>query len=135
MFSGTCVSRISAVPKYANADGNAGHHDIVLALEWVRDNIANFGGDPGNVTIFGQSGGGGKVATLMAMPSAKGLFHRAICQSGAAIKAISSADATRAAQGLLTKLNLKPDQLDQLQTMPFDQLIKFRGQCPDRARG
>jgi para-nitrobenzyl esterase len=114
-------------PKYANADGNAGHHDIVMALEWVRDNIANFGGDPGNVTIFGQSGGGGKVATLMAMPSAKGLFHRAICQSGAAIKAISSADATRATQGLLTRLKLTPDQLDQLQTMPFDQLIKLGG--------
>ncbi len=109
--------------KYANA-GNAGHRDIVMALEWVRDNIASFGGDPNNVTIFGQSGGGGKVATLMAMPSAKGLFHKAICQSGAAIKAISRADATKAAQGLLARLNLKPDQLDQLQNMPFEDLTK-----------
>jgi para-nitrobenzyl esterase len=108
-------------PKYADA-GNAGHRDIVLALEWVRDNIANFGGDPGNVTIFGQSGGGGKVATLMAMPSAKGLFHKAICQSGAAIKGISRADATKGAENLLAKLNLKPNQIDQLQNMPFDQL-------------
>jgi para-nitrobenzyl esterase len=107
--------------KYADAS-NAGHRDIVLALEWVRDNIANFGGDPGNVTIFGQSGGGGKVATLMAMPSAKGLFHRAICQSGSSIKGASRANATRSAQTLLTKLNLKPDQLDQLQSMPFDKL-------------
>ncbi len=104
--------------KYADAS-NAGHRDIVLALEWVRDNIANFGGDPANVTIFGQSGGGGKVATLMAMPAAKGLFHRAICQSGASIKGMSRENATRTAQGLLTKLNLKPDQLDQLQNMPY----------------
>ena len=110
-------------PKYADAN-NAGHRDIVLALEWVRDNIANFGGDPGNVTIFGQSGGGGKVATLMAMPAAKGLFHRAICQSGASIKGASRANATRTAQTLLTKLNLKPDQIDQLQSMPFDQLTE-----------
>jgi len=110
-------------PKYADAS-NAGHRDIVLALEWVRDNIANFGGDPGNVTIFGQSGGGGKVATLMAMPAAKGLFHRAICQSGASIKGTSRANATRTAQTLLTKLNLKPDQIDQLQNMPFDHLTE-----------
>jgi len=109
--------------KYADAS-NAGHRDIVLALEWVRDNIANFGGDPANVTIFGQSGGGGKVATLMAMPAAKGLFHRAICQSGASIKGMSRENATKTAQGLLTKLNLKPDQLDQLQNMPFDQLTE-----------
>jgi para-nitrobenzyl esterase len=110
-------------PKYADAS-NAGHRDIVLALEWVRDNIANFGGDPNNVTIFGQSGGGGKVATLMAMPSAKGLFHRAICQSGASIKGVSRANGTRTAQALLAKLNLKPDQIDQLQNMPFDQLTE-----------
>jgi len=107
--------------KYADAS-NAGHRDIVMALEWVRDNIANFGGDPGNVTIFGQSGGGGKVATLMAMPAAKGLFHKAICQSGAAIKGISRADATKSAETLLAKLNLKPDQIDQLQNMPFEKL-------------
>ena len=59
---------------------------MVAALEWVRDNIGRFGGDPGNVTIFGESGGGGKVCTLLAMPSARGLFHRAIVQSGAAIR-------------------------------------------------
>lgn len=107
--------------KFANAS-NAGLQDMVQSLEWVRDNIANFGGDPNNVTIFGQSGGGGKVATLMATPSAKGLFHRAICQSGAAIKGVSRENATRSAQALLTKLNLKPDQLDQLQAMPFEKL-------------
>jgi para-nitrobenzyl esterase len=108
-------------PKFANAS-NAGHLDIVQALQWVRDNIANFGGDPSNVTIFGQSGGGGKVATLMAMPDAKGLFHRAICQSGASIKGVSKAAATKSAQNLLAKLNLKPEQLDQLQTMDSEKL-------------
>src|SRR5580658_7162242 len=71
--------------KFANSS-NVGMLDIIAALEWVRDNISAFGGDPGNVTIFGQSGGGGKVSTLMGMPAAKGLFHRAIIQSGAAVR-------------------------------------------------
>ena len=66
--------------------GNAGVLDLVAALEWVRGNIASFGGDPGNVTIFGQSGGGGKVSALLAMPAAKGLFQRAIVMSGAGIR-------------------------------------------------
>src|SRR5712692_2916915 len=68
------------------ASGNAGMLDIVLALEWVRDNVGNFGGDPSNVTIFGQSGGGSKVSTLMAMPSAKGLFHKAVIESGSVLR-------------------------------------------------
>ena len=68
------------------ASGNVGMLDIVAALEWVRDNIAGFGGDPGNVTIMGQSGGGAKVCTLTAMPSAKGLFHKAVVESGAALR-------------------------------------------------
>ena len=69
------------LPEFADS-ANAGMLDLVQALEWVRDNIAEFGGDPSNVTIFGQSGGGGKVATMMAMPAGQGLFHRAIIQSG-----------------------------------------------------
>lgn len=69
------------------ASGLVGILDIVHALEWVRDNVAKFGGDPDNVTIFGQSGGGGKVSILMAMPAAKGLFHKAIVQSGAFVNA------------------------------------------------
>ncbi len=71
--------------EYAES-GNAGTLDMIAALHWVRDNIAQFGGDPGCVTIFGESGGGGKVSTLLAMPSARGLFHRAIVQSGAAVR-------------------------------------------------
>ena len=66
--------------------GNAGALDMLASLQWVRDNIEHFGGDPGNVTIFGQSGGGGKVSTLLAMPAARGLFHRAIVMSGSAIR-------------------------------------------------
>ena len=68
--------------------GDVGMLDIVHALKWVRENIVQFGGDPNTVTIFGQSGGGRKVATLLAMPSAKGLFHRAIIESGPAIKLV-----------------------------------------------
>ena len=108
--------------KYA-ASGNLGNLDIIAALEWVRDNIEAFGGDPANVTIFGQSGGGGKVSSLMAMPAAKGLFHRAIVQSGAALKGISREAATRTTQTLLTRLNLQPAQLGQLESMPFDKLL------------
>src|SRR5215217_2926520 len=86
--------------KWAEAS-NAGILDGVRALEWIRDNIAEFGGDPGNVTIFGQSGGAGKVSTLMAMPAAKGLFHRAIAESGANIAGISKAQAVRATDTVL----------------------------------
>jgi para-nitrobenzyl esterase len=74
------------------ASGSVGVQDIVLALQWVRENISHFGGDPGLVTIFGQSGGGRKVATLMAMPSAKGLFQRAIIESGALLRLTTQED-------------------------------------------
>src|ERR1700729_733503 len=99
--------------KYANAS-NVGMMDIVAALEWVRDNIAAFGGDPANVTIFGQSGGGGKVSALMAMPPAHGLFHKAIIQSGADVRGVSVEAANKSVELFLSKLNLKPDQIDQL---------------------
>jgi para-nitrobenzyl esterase len=97
--------------------------DIVAGLQWVRDNIGAFGGDPGNVTIFGQSGGGGKVSALMAMPPAKGLFHRAIVESGAAVKGVSTDAANKSAEAFLTKLNLKPSQIDELQNLSVDQLL------------
>jgi para-nitrobenzyl esterase len=109
--------------QYANSS-NVGNLDIVAALEWVRDNIATFGADPGNVTIFGQSGGGGKVSSLMAMPAAHGLFKRAIVQSGASVKGISRDTAAKNAERFLARLNLQPSQLDQLQTVPIDQLLK-----------
>ena len=101
---------------------NAGMQDIVAALGWIKDNIAAFGGNPGNVTVFGQSGGGGKVSTLMAMPSAKGLFHRAIAMSGSAFRGATRENATRAAEQFLAKLGLNRSQLDQLQQMPWQRL-------------
>ena len=109
--------------RYASAS-NAGNLDIVAALEWVRDDIAAFGGDANNVTIFGQSGGGGKVSSLMAMPAAHGLFHRAIVQSGADVKGISREAASHNAESYLARLNLTPKQLDKLQDIPLEQLIK-----------
>lgn len=88
--------------------GNAGQLDLVLALQWVKRNIAAFGGDPGNVTVFGQSGGGAKIATLMAMPAARGLFHKAITMSGQQITAAGPLNARRRAQAVLDRLNADP---------------------------
>ena len=97
--------------------------DIVAALEWVKTNIANFGGDPNNVTIFGQSGGGAKVNTLMAMPSAKGLFHKAINESGSfRMSMLEKSTTQEIAAEVLNALGLKPDQADSLQRIPFAQL-------------
>lgn len=97
--------------------------DIKAALEWVKANISNFGGDPANVTIFGQSGGGAKVNTLMAMPSAKGLFHTAINQSGSFRSNMLDKGTTQAIAGeVLKALDLAPDQVDKMQTIPYPQL-------------
>src|SRR5580658_10293561 len=103
--------------------GNAGVLDLVAALEWVRDNVANFGGDPRNVTIFGQSGGGGKVSALLAMPAAKGLFHRAIVMSGAGVRMAGHERATKLADAVLGEVALTAKQLDQLQTVPLDRML------------
>jgi para-nitrobenzyl esterase len=109
--------------KYANAS-NAGMLDLIAALQWVRDNITNFGGDAGNVTIFGQSGGGGKVSTLLAMPAAKGLFHRAIAMSGSAVRGIPADQAAKAAASYMAKLGLKPNEVDALQQLPTARLVE-----------
>jgi para-nitrobenzyl esterase len=103
--------------------GNAGMLDLVAALEWVRDNVARFGGDPGTVTIFGQSGGGGKVSALLAMPAAKGLFQRAIVMSGAGIRMAEQERATKLADAVLDEVGLKANQLDKLQALPFERLL------------
>jgi para-nitrobenzyl esterase len=108
--------------KYADA-GNVGMLDIVAALEWVRDNVASFGGDPGNVTVFGESGGGGKASTLMAMPAAKGLFHRAIAQSGTALRQLTPEASAAAARALLAQLDIRADNLDPLQTLPYERIL------------
>jgi len=103
--------------------GNAGTLDMIAALQWVKDNAAQFGGDAGNVTIFGQSGGGGKVSTLLATPRARGLFHRAIVMSGAAVRLNTRERANQLAEAVLRHLEISRSQLEALQTMPFKQLI------------
>src|SRR5579862_9657618 len=97
--------------------GNVGQLDQILALQWVRDNISAFGGDPGNVTIFGQSGGGAKVSTLLAMPSAHGLFHKAIIESGPGLKMVERADANALAERTLAALGVARADVHRLQTL------------------
>jgi len=101
------------------ASGNVGMMDIVAALEWVRDNIANFGGDPGNVTIMGQSGGGAKVCILTATPSAKGLFHKAVVLSGASRRAAEKTYSEQLGAAVVKEAGLTPNDLAKLQTMPW----------------
>jgi para-nitrobenzyl esterase len=115
------LADLGAGERWADAS-NVGMQDVVAALAWVKANIASFGGDPASVTVFGQSGGGGKVTTLMAMPSAKGLFHRAIAQSGSALRGVPRETAAQATVQFLARLGLKPNQLDQLQTLTWRRL-------------
>jgi para-nitrobenzyl esterase len=103
--------------------GDVGMLDIVHALKWVRENIAQFGGDPNMVTVFGQSGGGRKVGTLLAMPSARGLFHRAIIESGPTIKLVERDQAARVAGELLAKLGLNKSQVRELQNLPVERVM------------
>lgn len=105
------------------ASGNAGMLDIVQALQWVKDNIAAFGGDPANVTIFGESGGGAKVSHLLAMPSARGLFHKAIIQSGPGLRGATRAAATNIAREVLTELQIAPGDVRALQAAPADAIV------------
>lgn len=102
----------------------AGQLDIALALAWVRDNIEAFGGDPGRVMIHGESGGGSKVNVLLAMPAAKGLFHRAVCQSGVASNLPTRDTATGIAEALLRELSLTKNDLRKLQEAPVEDVIK-----------
>jgi para-nitrobenzyl esterase len=101
------------------ASGNVGMLDIVAALEWVRDNIAAFGGDPGNVTIMGQSGGGAKVCTLTAMPSAKGLFHKAVVLSGASLRMGEKAYSEKLGSYVLSEAGLTPEKLQEMPWRDF----------------
>lgn len=105
------------------ASGDVGMLDIVQALKWVRANISQFGGDPNTVTVFGQSGGGRKVETLLAMPSAKGLFHRAIVESGAAVKVVDREVAVRNAEQLLAKLGVDKKNVRALQQLPIEKIM------------
>lgn len=106
-------------PRFPDS-GNIGQLDLILALNWVRDNIAGFGGDPARVMVFGQSGGGAKIATLMGMPAASGLFHSAATMSGQQVTASGPLNATRRAQALLGRLKATPGDLID---MPVERLI------------
>jgi para-nitrobenzyl esterase len=101
------------------ASGNVGMLDLVAALEWVRDNIASFGGDPGNITIMGQSGGGAKVTTLTAMPSAKGLIHKAVVLSGAGTRSGEKEYSEKLGAYILKEAGLKASEIDKLQALPW----------------
>jgi para-nitrobenzyl esterase len=114
--------------------GDTGMLDIVHALKWVRNNIAQFGGDPDNVMVFGQSGGGRKVAALLAMPPAKGLFHRAAIESGPAIRLVDRDQAMRVAERLLEKLQLDKTQVRDLQNLPLARVMSaYRAVVKDMA--
>lgn len=107
--------------------GNAGQWDIILALEWVRENAAAFGGDPARVMVFGQSGGGAKIATLMAAPAAAGLFHSVATMSGQQVTASGPLNAARRTRAFLSALKLKPEEAGRLAEMPAARMIEALG--------
>ncbi len=114
------------------SSGNVGNLDMVAALEWIKNNIANFGGDPANVTIIGQSGGGAKVTTLLNMPSAKGLFHKAVALSGSSLAGVNKAYAEKLGQQVLTEAGLQPGEIDKLQQIPWRQYIDIANRAVDK---
>jgi para-nitrobenzyl esterase len=116
------LSQVGGAP-YAHS-GNAGMLDLVAALEWVRDNAENFGGDPNNVMIMGESGGGAKVSTLCAMPAAKGLFHRAVVESGSALGSRKPDDSQKSTQRFFSRLGLSADQIGALTSLPVNRLLE-----------
>ena len=113
------LSTVSERYKYS---GNVGMLDAVQALEWVHENIARFGGDPDNVTIFGESGGGGKVGTLMCMPKAKGLFHKAIIMSGTILNVNTKAMTEELGEAVLKELGIDKQDVDRIKDVPYQEL-------------
>lgn len=111
--------------KYADS-ANAGQEDLIAALRWIKENIAAFGGDPGNVTIFGQSGGGTKVSALLQMPEADGLFHKGIIMSGVAgeLMTFSEGDSRPIVQAVLEELGLTEENIETLETVPYSRLAE-----------
>ena len=108
--------------KYAKS-GNVGFLDIIAALGWIKDNISNFGGDPDNITVFGQSGGGGKVSTLLAAPAAAGLFHKAIVESGSMLRTMESKYSRRIGIATVEEIGLKPAEFEKIKTVPYEDLL------------
>jgi para-nitrobenzyl esterase len=122
-FGYTHLADLGAPPEFAFA-GVAGIMDLTASLEWVRDNIENFGGNPQNVMIFGQSGGGAKTSTMLATPAAKGLFHRAAVQSGSLLKFVPKDRATQNAEALLKQLGISKSRIADLQKVSWQQLLE-----------
>ncbi len=114
------------------ASGNVGNLDMVAALEWVKNNIANFGGDPNNVTIIGQSGGGAKVTTLMNMPSAKGLFHKAVALSGSSLAGTNKEYAEKLGLKVMEEAGLKPGEVEKLQQIPWREYIDIANRAAEK---
>jgi para-nitrobenzyl esterase len=119
----THLAAVGAPEEFKHA-GVCGVMDMVASLEWVRDNIAAFGGDPARVMIFGQSGGGSKTSTLLGTPAAKGLFHRAAVQSGSTLRLIEEDAAAKAADLLLEKLALPRNRIAEIQRLPWEQILQ-----------
>ena len=117
--------------KYKHS-GNVGALDMVASLEWVKENIANFGGDPGNVTIMGQSGGGSKVCTLAAMPKATGLIHKVVPLSGSSTSAMDQKDSQKLGEYILKSAGLKPDQIGKLQEMPWKEYLDLANKASQK---
>ncbi len=114
--------------------GNVGMLDLIAALQWVRANISGFGGDPDNITVFGESGGGAKISVLLAMPEAKGLFHKAIIQSGYQMHSPSREEATRTTCALLEELGLESGDVGLLPTVPAKRFIAAQARLMGRVR-
>jgi para-nitrobenzyl esterase len=127
-FGYTHLAAVGAPEEFRSA-GVCGVMDMVASLEWVRDNIAAFGGDASRVMIFGQSGGGSKTSTLLATPAAKGLFHRAIVQSGSTLRLIADADAEKSADLFLRKLGVPRNRIADIQKLPWEQLLDAQVQA------
>src|SRR5580658_9993948 len=117
------LADLGAPPEFAHA-GVVGMMDLVASLEWVRNNIENFGGDPGKVMIFGQSGGGAKTSTMLAIPSAKGLYHSAGIQSGSTIRSATREEGTKSAELLLAKLGISKGSFADIQKLPWQQILE-----------
>jgi para-nitrobenzyl esterase len=122
-FGYTHLADLGAPPEFAYA-GVTGIMDLTASLEWVRDNIENFGGNPGNVMIFGQSGGGAKTSAMLATPAARSLFHRAAVQSGSLLKFVPRDRATQSAEALLKQLGIPKSRIADLQKVSWQQLLE-----------
>lgn len=124
-------SHLKAVGGHPHS-GNVGNLDMVAALEWVKNNIANFGGDAGNVTIIGQSGGGAKVTTLMNMPSAKGLFHKAVALSGTSLGGVNKEYAEKLGVKVMEEAGLNVGEIEKLQQIPWRQYIDITSRAVEK---